>query len=66
MTMQGLGYFDAAPDAMKPMVALEASLGHMLISNPLHEVLKTRAPQINGCAFCPNMHLPAARQARVS
>lgn len=43
MTIQGLGYFDAIPDATKPMVALEASLGHIFISNPLHEVLKIRA-----------------------
>ncbi|MXO67183.1 carboxymuconolactone decarboxylase family protein [Altericroceibacterium endophyticum] len=62
---QRLDYFDTAPDTMKPMVALEESLARMSISTAMRELLKIRASQINGCAYCLNMHLPAARKAGI-
>jgi AhpD family alkylhydroperoxidase len=45
------------PDAYKAMRALEAYLANSNI-DPLHmELIKIRASQINGCAFCVNMHI---------
>jgi AhpD family alkylhydroperoxidase len=49
--------------ALEPMLAMEAyiqasSLGHALV-----ELVKTRASQINGCAYCLHMHTHDARQA---
>ena len=65
MTKSRLNYVEAAPDAMKPMFALEESLASLSIDAAMRELLKIRASQINGCAYCLNMHLPAARKAGV-
>jgi AhpD family alkylhydroperoxidase len=44
------------PDAMAPLMALEESLKTSGLERSLIELVKTRASQINGCAFCINMH----------
>ena len=48
--------FAAAPKAMEPMVALEASLRDCGLEQSLLHLVKMRASQINGCAFCLHMH----------
>src|SRR5690606_144376 len=51
------------PDAYKAMSALETYLKNSALS-PVHkELIKLRASQINGCAFCINMHTADARKA---
>jgi len=50
------------PGAYKAMLALESYLGTSKISKTHKELIKIRASQINGCAFCINMHAVAARQ----
>lgn len=51
------------PDAYKAMSALETYLKNSALS-PVHkELIKIRASQINGCAFCINMHTADARKA---
>jgi len=50
------------PEAYKSMFALEKYLSTSAIP-PLHkELIKMRASQINGCAFCIDMHTRDARK----
>ncbi|WP_294926476.1 carboxymuconolactone decarboxylase family protein [uncultured Paracoccus sp.] len=61
-----LDYFKAAPDAMKAMLALETASRGLSIPLALRELVKMRVSQINGCAYCLDMHAPEARAAGVS
>ncbi len=49
-------YRTVAPEAYKAMRALEDYLRHCGLEHALLELVKMRASQINGCAFCLNMH----------
>jgi len=53
--------YAAAPGAMKAMLALEAYVRGCGLESSLIELVKTRASQINGCAFCIDMHTRDAR-----
>ncbi len=58
-----LNHWNAAPKVMQAMLALEkASRSHGLEPSLL-ELVKTRASQINRCAFCLDMHTREARAA---
>jgi len=46
----------AAPDALKAMIGLESYLSRISISKTAKELIKIRASQINGCAYCINIH----------
>lgn len=61
-----MNYYKAAPDAMKAMMAMEDSLKGLSISVALRELIKVRVSQINGCAYCLNIHAPDARAAGVT
>jgi AhpD family alkylhydroperoxidase len=50
-----------AQDALKAMYALEEYLGKCGLDHGLIHLLKMRASQINGCAFCIDMHSKDAR-----
>ena len=58
-----LNLWTAAPEALKPMLALEASVVASGLEHSLIELVKLRASQINGCAFCIDMHTKDARKA---
>ncbi|MDT8329621.1 carboxymuconolactone decarboxylase family protein [Roseomonas gilardii] len=58
-----LDYFAAAPQAMAAMRAFGDAATAGGLEHSLIELVKTRASQINGCAFCIDMHTHAARQA---
>lgn len=45
------------------MTGLEAYLAHCSLEKPLIELVKMRASQMNGCAFCIDMHSKDARAA---
>ncbi len=45
-----------APNALKAMVGLETYLSQCSIAKTTKELIKVRASQINGCAFCINIH----------
>nr|WP_262030675.1 carboxymuconolactone decarboxylase family protein [Microvirga sp. Mcv34] len=53
--------FEVAPGSLKPMVELEKLLKNSGLEHSLIELVKTRASQINGCAFCLHMHTKDAR-----
>jgi AhpD family alkylhydroperoxidase len=58
-----LDFYNASPDAIKAMVALEGAIGKLGIEPRLLDLVKLRASQINGCAFCVDMHAADARKA---
>lgn len=58
-----LDYFRIAPDAMKGMLELEAYVANSGLEKTLFELVKTRASQINQCAYCLDMHTQDARSA---
>ena len=45
-----------APDAYKAMVGLETYMNKSSIEKPLQHLIKLRVSQINGCAYCIDMH----------
>jgi AhpD family alkylhydroperoxidase len=53
--------FKAAPEAMKAMLAFENAVKTSGLELALIELVKTRASQINGCAYCIHMHTRDAR-----
>ena len=50
-----------APEAYMAMRGLEAYLRQCGLEKPLLELVKTRASQLNGCAYCVDMHTKDAR-----
>jgi len=60
MTMR-LNYGVVAPEAVKAMMGLEKAVQDMGLEASLVHLIKLRASQINGCAFCINMHSQEAR-----
>ena len=61
MTPRVKNPFKTAPDGIKAMVALEASIKASGLEQGLLELVKLRASQLNGCAFCIHMHATDAR-----
>jgi AhpD family alkylhydroperoxidase len=53
--------FKSAPDSLKAMMALEASITASGLEMSLLELVRMRASQINGCAYCIHMHATEAR-----
>lgn len=48
-------------DIIKAMYGLEAPLRNSSLEPALRELIKTRASQLNGCAYCLDMHTKDAR-----
>ena len=57
-----MNFYQAAPDTIKALTALETQIQASGLEQSLIELVKTRASQINGCAFCINMHTEDARK----
>ena len=57
-----LDYYSASPKAMKAMIAMEALTSSLSIEQGLLHLVKIRASQLNGCAFCTDMHSVDARR----
>lgn len=56
-----LDYYAIAPEAAKLMIGFEKYIKSTDLDLTLLELVKTRASQINGCAFCLDMHTVDAR-----
>lgn len=56
-------YQTVGPEAVKAMSALDAYVRRCGLEKPLLELVRLRASQINGCAFCIDMHTKDARAA---
>lgn len=59
---QRLPYSEIAPAGMDIMMEMEKYTKTTTIERKLRELIKIRASQINGCAFCLNMHTTDARK----
>src|SRR5690554_2469314 len=59
---QRIKYHEIAPNAMKGMYELEKYLAKSELESSLTELIKLRASQINGCAYCIDMHTKDARK----
>ncbi len=59
---QRLNAQEASPDAYKAMIGLEVYLARCGLESSLKELVKIRASQLNGCAFCLDMHTTDARK----
>ena len=57
-----MNFYQAAPETIKALSAVEAQITASGLEKSLIELVKTRASQINGCAFCINMHTQDARK----
>lgn len=51
-----IDYAATAPGALQAMYALERYVRESGLERPLLELLKLRASQLNGCAYCLDMH----------
>src|SRR5882757_8169922 len=56
-----LNPYKAAPEMMKALGALETTIQDSGLEISLIDLVKTRASQINGCAYCIHMHTKDAR-----
>ncbi|SEW53236.1 carboxymuconolactone decarboxylase family protein [Chitinophaga arvensicola] len=54
--------YKLAPGSFKAMMALQTFVNESGLDKTLGELIKIRASQINGCAFCLNMHTKEARK----
>jgi len=58
-----IDYRKFSPDALQAMLALEKHLAACGLDHKLIHLLKLRASQLNGCAYCIDMHSIDARAA---
>jgi len=54
-------YAEVMPGAMKAMVALVREVRRSPLEQSLVELVKIRSSQLNGCAYCVDTHVRAAR-----
>jgi AhpD family alkylhydroperoxidase len=54
-------YADVMPGAMKAMVAVAREVRHSSLEPGLVELVKIRASQLNGCAYCVDLHVRGAQ-----
>lgn len=52
-----------SPDALKAMLGLENYLHHSMVDERLLNLVRMRVSQINGCAYCLDMHAKDLRAA---
>ncbi|MBO1015698.1 carboxymuconolactone decarboxylase family protein [Achromobacter sp. SD115] len=62
MSTARLNAYTASPTAMKAMIALNDFVENCGLEHSLLELVKMRASQINGCAYCLYMHSTDARK----
>jgi AhpD family alkylhydroperoxidase len=56
-----IDFLKTSPAATKTLLDMEAYLARSSIERPLLHLVKMRASQINGCAYCLDMHSKDAR-----
>jgi len=58
-----LDFYKASPQAIKAMIGLEERIGKSALEKSLMELVRLRASQINGCAYCVDLHSTDAASA---
>ncbi|MFM0337203.1 carboxymuconolactone decarboxylase family protein [Paraburkholderia fungorum] len=59
---QRLDFYKANPAAIKALIGVEERIGKSALEKSLTELVRLRASQINGCAYCVDMHTTDARK----
>jgi AhpD family alkylhydroperoxidase len=59
---QRLDFYKANPAAIKSLLGVEERIGKSALEKSLTELVRLRASQINGCAYCVDMHTADARK----
>ncbi len=57
-----IDFYRESPDAIKAMTLLEGAVGRLGLEPLLLDLVKLRASQINGCAYCVDLHTADARK----
>ena len=57
-----LDFYKTGAGAMKAMHGLEQQISRSGLEKPLLELVRLRASQVNGCAYCVDMHYADARK----
>lgn len=63
MSNTRIAYSSIAPEALKPLLSLGAHVRRSGLSPALVHLIDARVSQINGCAYCVDMHTKDARAA---
>jgi AhpD family alkylhydroperoxidase len=63
---QRLNMLKAAPEAVKAVTALENYVQASGLERRFIHLIKLRASQINGCAYCVDMHVKESRHDGLS
>lgn len=58
--IQRLDYQQQSPELLKKFIEFNMALGESAIETPLRDLVNIRASQLNGCAFCVDMHIKEA------
>lgn len=58
-----IDFYKSSPDAMKAMTAVDVAISKLGLESSLVELIKLRASQINGCAYCVDLHSTEMRKA---
>ena len=57
---QRIDYQKQSPELFKKFIEFSMALRHSSIEESIHDLVNIRASQINGCAFCVDMHVKEA------
>ncbi len=58
-----LSFHKAGPEAVRALQGLENQIARSGLDKPLITLVRLRASQINGCAYCIDLHTREAREA---
>lgn len=58
---QRLNYAQQSPELFKKFMEFSMALKNSVIEDRVHDLVQIRASQINGCAFCLDMHVKEAK-----
>lgn len=58
---QRLNYAQQSPELFKKFMEFSMALKNSVIEDSIHDLVQIRASQINGCAFCLDMHVKEAK-----
>jgi AhpD family alkylhydroperoxidase len=59
---QRIDYQKQSPELFKKFVEFSFALKHSAIEEPIRDLVDIRTSQLNGCAFCVDMHVKEATQ----
>ncbi|OCJ08544.1 alkylhydroperoxidase [Rhizobium sp. AC27/96] len=59
--IQRLNYAQQSPELFRKLSELSMALKDSAIEQKIHDLVQIRASQINGCAFCLDMHVKEAK-----